>query len=349
MQTYKEILDFMLKRSGLTLEEVAEQCRQHGVEMSASYLSKLRLGHRPPPENHISRAIAKVCGHGHENLIDAANFEKTPVSVSQQLSMISTALNSIIQPVIDHILQDDTALDLLFKPRGISPTPAEARALLSQMSLTDQFGLLKENGIDFNFSFMKRPDTLDQSPFSISANIHSSQLHPKNEAAVLAKAILNSFPQDTLPVSLNNYIIKRQTIIGEEPTAEKLPPKFKSVIVYPPESAIPGYSGPQLSSFDFYLPVDSPAECGVVANGPHMTGGSVEEGDILFIDQCQEYVNGNLVIAVINDRETLAKYILASEKIALLQPVNPALPPLILGSEKEVKIFGVVRAMHRKL
>jgi transcriptional regulator with XRE-family HTH domain len=349
MQTYKEILDFMLKRSGLTLEEVAEQCRQHGVEMSASYLSKLRLGHRPPPENHISRAIAKVCGHGHENLIDAANFEKTPVSVSQQLSMISTALNSIIQPVIDHILEDDTALELLFKPRGISPTPAEARALLSQMSLTDQFGLLKENGIDFNLSFIKRPETLERAPFSISANIHSSQLHPKKEAALLANVILNSFPDDTLPVSLNDYIIKPQMIIGEEPTAALLPPTIRRVTVYPTESATPEYKGPRLPAFDFYLPVDSPAECGVVASGPNMTGGSVEEGDILFIDHCQEYANGNLVIAVINDRETLAKYILASEKVAILQPMNPALPPLILDGETEVQIFGVVRAMHRKL
>lgn len=81
--------------------------------------------------------------------------------------------------------------------------------------------------------------------------------------------------------------------------------------------------GKSLSTSDFYLPVDSPAECGVVANGPHMTGGSVEEGDILFIDQCQEYVNGNLVIAVINDQETLAKYILTNEKISATPASEP--------------------------
>lgn len=348
MQSYKEILDFILKRSGLTLEEVAEECRRHGVEMSASYLSKLRLGHRPPPDNRISKAIAKVCGQAHDNLIDAANYEKTPVSVAQQLSMISTVLSSIIQPVIDHLLQDDAALRLIFKPRGISPTPAEARELLTRMSLTEQFGLLKENGIDFDLSFTKQPEAFKYAHSSISANIHSSQLHPKNEAALLANAVLNSFPQDTLPVRLNDYAFQPQPTSGEASEAPPLPSSVRRVSVYPAESAAPEYEGPRLSVFDFYFPVDSPAECGVVASGIQMTGGSIEEGDILFINERQEYTNGNLVIAVINDRETVAKYILTSEKTAILQPVNPALPPLILSGEKSIKILGVVRAMHRK-
>lgn len=119
--------------------------------------------------------------------------------------------------------------------------------------------------------------------------------------------------------------------------------------MYPAESAAPEYDGPSLSVFDFFFPVDSLAERGVVAGGPHMTGGSIEEGDILFINERQEYANGNLVVARINDRDTVAKYILASEKTAILQPVNPALPPLILDSEKAVKIYGAVCAMYRKL
>lgn len=37
------------------------------------------------------------------------------------------------------------------------------------------------------------------------------------------------------------------------------------------------------------------------------------------------------------------------KEIAILQPGNPALPPLILDGDTEVKIYGAVRAIHSKL
>ena len=349
MQTYKEILDFMLKRSGLTLEEVAEGCRQNDVYISASYLSKLRLGHRPPPSNKISQTIAKVCGQGHDNLIDAANTEKTPVPVARQLSIINNTLKSIVDPVIEHIFKDDATLTLIFKSRGLTLTPDEARTMLNDMALFEQVELLKQNGLDFNVAITRSNFNLDKEPVEVSTSLCYPLVHSAEEATEVVEAIKKSFPAGTVLVNEKD---RQEDTLESLVAANQITPiplPVRNIPILP--SAPPGPPGKRKPRAvrNYYVDNDIPADYALVATGSNMTGGCIGEGDLLLIEVCRDFANGNLVIAEVNKKTTVNKYLLINEKTVILQPLNPSLEPILPTDDNSVEIKGIIRAIHKKI
>jgi transcriptional regulator with XRE-family HTH domain len=285
MQSYKEILNFMLKRSGLTLEEVAEGCKKNGVYISASYLSKLRLGHRPPPSNNISKMIATVCNFGSDNLIDAANTEKTPVPVARQLSIINATLQSIVDPVIEHIINDDTTLTLIFKSRGLDLTPEEARAILDDMALFEQVELLKENGLDFNVAINRSNFNLDREPVEVSTSLCYPLVRSAEEATEVVEAIKNSFPEGTVLVSEKDKIddAKESLIAAKQIAPIPLPARHIPVLASVPPG--PRVKVNPLPIRNYYVDNDIQADYALVASGANMTGGCIGEGDLLLIEK----------------------------------------------------------------
>lgn len=349
MQTYKEILDFILKRSSLTLEEVAEGCRQNDVYISASYLSKLRLGHRPPPSNKISQTIAKVCGHGHDNLIDAANTEKTPVPVARQLSIINNTLKSIVDPVIKHIFKDDATLTLIFKSRGLTLTPAEARAMLSNMALFEQVELLKQNGLDFNVAITRSNFNLDKEPVEVSTSLYYPLVHSAEEATEVVEAIKKGFPAGTILITEKDQIdyAKESIIAANQIAPIPLPVRKIPVLAGAPPG--PPIKRKPLPIRNYYVDTDIPADYALVANGVAMTGGCIGEGDLLLIEVCLDFANGDLVIALINKQTTVNKYLLINDKTVILQPMDPALQPILRNGDDLIEIKGIIRAIHKKV
>lgn len=75
---YNEVIAEMIDKSGLKLKEIAEQCKEHGVNIDSSYLSKLQTGKQPPASDDVNRAVALVCNGDYETLYHAKNMEKTP-------------------------------------------------------------------------------------------------------------------------------------------------------------------------------------------------------------------------------------------------------------------------------
>ena len=349
MQSYKEILDFMLKRSGLTLEEVAEGCKKNGVYVSASYLSKLRLGHRPPPNNSISKAIADVCNAGSDNLIDAANTEKTPVPVARQLSIINATLKSIVNPVIEHTMKDDDTLTLIFKSRGLDLTPTQARMKLLNMPLFEQVALLKENGLDFNVAITRSNFNLDKEPVEVSASLCYPLVHSAEKATEVVEAIKNSFPEGTILVNEHDQPgdDKESLIAASQIAPIPLParniPVLDSVPPTPPVKRKPRIIR------KYFVDNDIQADYALVAGGPNMTGGCIGEGDLILIETCFDFENGDLVIARVNKQTTVKKYLLINDSIELLQPLDPAQDPILRYGDASVGLLGIIRAIHKKL
>lgn len=79
--SYASMLDSIITYSKLNLEEIADRCKQNGVDIHASYISKLRKGTRPAPSDEISRAIAEACRADAEALIIQGNIERTPKQI----------------------------------------------------------------------------------------------------------------------------------------------------------------------------------------------------------------------------------------------------------------------------
>lgn len=62
----------------MTLEAISKGCREQGVDIHPTYVSKLRTGSRQAPSEEISRALASVTGGDPEELIRAGYYDTAP-------------------------------------------------------------------------------------------------------------------------------------------------------------------------------------------------------------------------------------------------------------------------------
>lgn len=75
---YSDTLYKAIEESGLSLNEIAKRCTEHGISITYSYISQLRAGKIPPPSNEISEALAAVCGIDKNKLVLEAYLDKAP-------------------------------------------------------------------------------------------------------------------------------------------------------------------------------------------------------------------------------------------------------------------------------
>lgn len=133
VEEYKKILDSMIKSSGLKLDEIAEKCKQKGVDITASYISKLRLGHRPAPDESISRAIAQVCNQDPEILIRVGNIEKTPLPIKEEMDRYKEVF-ALLTPAIIQLCNNDEFLDRVALSEGYKIPFDSLSRLLEEMT-----------------------------------------------------------------------------------------------------------------------------------------------------------------------------------------------------------------------
>ncbi|GIO10084.1 hypothetical protein J31TS6_61120 [Brevibacillus reuszeri] len=125
---YYETLDEMLKKSGLTLQEVADRCeKDYGVKINRSYISKLKTVRQAPASDEINEAIAKVCGANVEEFLYEAYLEKAPefirvfikslVEVTRDISIsaLKTQQPEEEIPIIDAHLRQLSDIEFLKK------------------------------------------------------------------------------------------------------------------------------------------------------------------------------------------------------------------------------------------
>ncbi|AUM63545.1 hypothetical protein C0R09_02815 [Brevibacillus laterosporus] len=80
---YYETLSQLIKESGLTLKEISEKCRELGVKIDPSYISKLQTKKQPPASDEINTALANVCRGDSENLLFLAHLERNPENIKK--------------------------------------------------------------------------------------------------------------------------------------------------------------------------------------------------------------------------------------------------------------------------
>lgn len=85
----------------------------------------------------------------------------------------------------------------------------------------------------------------------------------------------------------------------------------------------------------------------VRASGESMSGVGIHPGDILVVDRSLEAVDGSIVIAAI-DSDFTVKRLRKTPRRICLESANPQFADIELGSESELRLFGVVTAViHR--
>lgn len=58
--SYASLLAKHIEESGMTLEQIANECKRRGLTIHPTYISKLRLGNRAVPSKMITDCIADV-------------------------------------------------------------------------------------------------------------------------------------------------------------------------------------------------------------------------------------------------------------------------------------------------
>ncbi|BBB90968.1 MAG TPA: helix-turn-helix domain-containing protein [Methylomusa anaerophila] len=82
---YTDLLAYYIKKSGMSLRQIACRCQEKGHKIAPSYISKLQNGHLPPPSEDVSRVLAEVLDGNPEILIYLGYFAKAPSIIRQKL------------------------------------------------------------------------------------------------------------------------------------------------------------------------------------------------------------------------------------------------------------------------
>jgi len=83
---YFEYLKSCIDKSGLTLQEIADQLKEHGFNISKGYISQLQNGKTErPATDELNRALAAVLSVDPEKLLMASMIEKAPEEIKSKM------------------------------------------------------------------------------------------------------------------------------------------------------------------------------------------------------------------------------------------------------------------------
>ncbi|WP_141433703.1 helix-turn-helix transcriptional regulator [Bacillus sp. 03113] len=82
---YKDLLAEYIKKSNMTLDQIAEECKKYGINIHPTYISKLRLGKRPPASYVVTAVLAKVLGGDPQKLLSSGRNEESQNDINELL------------------------------------------------------------------------------------------------------------------------------------------------------------------------------------------------------------------------------------------------------------------------
>lgn len=104
---------------------------------------------------------------------------------------------------------------------------------------------------------------------------------------------------------------------------------------------------------DEYLELDSYFEDGCFAlrvKGESMIEACISDGDLILVEPRKNAINGEIVVALIDNEAATLKRFFNEGKLIRLQPENESMEPIYIDPSKEdLKIQGVVKGVIRKL
>lgn len=77
---YTELLNVLIKESGLSIKQIAEKCAEYGTEITTTYISKLKNDeNNKAPSDKVSLALAKACNAKYDEcLVLEAYLDRSP-------------------------------------------------------------------------------------------------------------------------------------------------------------------------------------------------------------------------------------------------------------------------------
>lgn len=85
---YAELLNKIINDTNYSNVEIANKCKELGVNVDRTYINKLLNKKATPPKDEISRAIAKVCNADERVLVLEGYLEKAPREIREAFQQI---------------------------------------------------------------------------------------------------------------------------------------------------------------------------------------------------------------------------------------------------------------------
>ena len=139
---------------------------------------------------------------------------------------------------------------------------------------------------------------------------------------------------------------------GAVPAAPSPPPAFAPLMS---SSVVAGFPSPAEQYIERALDLNEllvarPAATYFVrADGDSMSGAGIRSGDLLVVDRSLEPEDGSVVIACVDGEFTVKTLRRDPSGGVRLEAANPAYPPIRFSGEMELRVFGVVTAVVRRL
>lgn len=98
------------------------------------------------------------------------------------------------------------------------------------------------------------------------------------------------------------------------------------------------------------LMIDNPPSTFFVrVEGDSMTGAGIYPGDMLIVNRAKEPTDGKIIIAVLDGELTVKRLRFMKNKTIQLEAENSAYQPIIVTSDRDFKIWGIVTGVVRSL
>ena len=180
---YAATLDRLIKESGMTAKDIAERCKDFGVDITPSYISLLRNPKKGRvASDEISIALAKVLGKPDKQLVLERCIDEAPEELSQVFHKIYKASAVFAAAASKRPLSSEEldSLDVLISQEPISDLILKLNEEYETDSLTQMAN---------SFSGSK---TVTGSKFSQQLKMLDNSMHPIIKKNDVVNIVLNS-------------------------------------------------------------------------------------------------------------------------------------------------------------
>lgn len=111
---YTTLLNKIIESSGLTVKEIAERCKQSGVDITPAYISTLRNNkNNRAPSDKVSKALAKACEYKDEEaLVIEAYLDSAPDIIRKFFSVMKKSVLPITMGMFENKFTSQNIKDL---------------------------------------------------------------------------------------------------------------------------------------------------------------------------------------------------------------------------------------------
>lgn len=316
---YNELLSQYIDNSSLSLGEISLRLAKKNIDISRSYISKLKNGVKPPASEEISRALAEITGGDPEQLIMAGYIEKAPEEIQELLNGMDDP-NELLKRAFTLILNDN-------KEAFLSTLKKESEDEDEQQELPQ----LVDN--DFFTELFDRLSTENKLQSLITLLNYGKENNVSLEEILASRGIIQKAKNDNLEkMTVGNRIML--PIIGTI-KAGPYGLDYKEPLGEAPidEESLNGGKY-------FWLKIKDDS----------MIGDGILPGDLVLVREQPKIESGELAVVIVDEEEGSLKRIFIKDGSIVLQSSNPSYPPRIFtGIECEsVRIVGKVKEVKRK-